>query len=102
MVIDEFTRECLAIEPARSFKARDVVLTLQYLFVVRGTSEHIRSDNGPEFVAKEMQCWLGQAQMRTLDIQKASPWENGYLESFNGKLWDELLNGELFLSMEEA
>lgn len=102
VVIDEFTRECLAIEPARSFTARDVVLTLQYLFAVRGAPEHIRSDNGPEFVAKEVQRWLGQAKVRTLYIQKASPWENGYVESFNGKLRDELLNRELFLGLEEA
>jgi len=102
IVIDEFTRECLAIEPARSFTARDVVLTLQYLFAVRGAPEHIRSDNGPEFVAKEVHRWLGHAQVRTLYIQKASPWENGYVESFNGKLRDELLNRELFLGLEEA
>ena len=69
---------------------------------MRGAPEHIRSDNGPEFVAKEVQRWLGQAQVRTLYIQKASPWENGYVESFNGKLRDELLNRELFLGLEEA
>ena len=102
IVLDEFTRECLAIEPGRAFTARDVILTLQYLFAVRGAPEHIRSDNGPEFVAKKIQRWLGQAQVRTLYIQKASPWENGYVESFNGKLRDELLNGELFLSLAEA
>ena len=102
IVIDEFTRECLAIEPARSFKARDVIGLLQYLFAVRGAPEHVRSDNGPEFVAEEVQRWLGRAQVRTLYIQKASPWENGYVESFNGKLRDELLNRELFLGLEEA
>jgi transposase InsO family protein len=102
VVIDEFTRECLAIEVARSFAARDVILTLQYLFAVRGAPEHVRSDNGPEFVAKEVQQWLGRASVRTLYIQKASPWENGYVESFNGKLRDELLERELFLSMAEA
>ena len=102
IVIDEFTRECLGIEPARSFKARDVIGLLQYLFAVRGAPVHIRSDNGPEFVAKEVQRWLGRAQVRTLYIKKASPWENGYVESFNGKLRDELLNGELFLSLAEA
>jgi putative transposase len=102
VVIDEFTRECLVIEPGRSFTARDVILSLQYLFAVRGAPEHIRSDNGPEFVAKEMQKWLGRASVRTLYIKKASLWENGYVESFNGKLRDELLNGELFLSLAEA
>lgn len=102
VVIDEFTRECLAIEVARSFTARDVILTLQYLFAVRGAPEHVRSDNGPEFVSKEVQQWLSRAAVRTLYIQKASPWENGYVESFNGKLRDELLDRELFLSMAEA
>ena len=102
VVLDEFTRECLATEPARSFTARDVILMLQYLFAVRGAPEHIRSDNGPEFVANEIQKWLGQACVGTLYIKKASPWENGYVESFNGKLRDELLNGELFLSLAEA
>ena len=102
VVLDEFTRECLAIEPDRSFKARDVISTLQYLFAVRGAPEHIRSDNGPEFVAKEIQRWLSKASVRTLYIQKASPWENAYVESFNGRLRDELLNGELFLSIVEA
>jgi transposase InsO family protein len=102
VVIDEFTRECLAAEVGRTFTARDVMLTLQYLFAVRGAPEHIRSDNGPEFIAKELQRWLEQASVRTLYIQKASPWENGYVESFNGKLRDELLNRELFLSVPEA
>lgn len=102
VVLDEFTRECLAIEAGGSFTARDVRLTLQYLFAVRGESEHIRSDNGPEFVAKDIKRWLDQAQVRTLYIQKASPWENGYVESFNGKLRDELLNRELFLGLDEA
>ena len=102
VVIDEFTRECLAAEVGRTFTARDVRLTLQYLFAIRGAPEHIRSDNGPEFIAKELQRWLEQASVRTLYIQKASPWENGYVESFNGKLRDELLNRELFLSVPEA
>jgi len=102
VVIDEFTRECLAIEAGRSFTARDVKLTLQYLFAVRGAPEHIRSDNGPEFVAQDIKRWLRRAQVDTLYIQKASPWENGYVESFNGKLRDELLNRELFLGLAEA
>jgi transposase InsO family protein len=102
VVIDEFTRECLAAEVGRTFTARDVMLTLQYLFAVRGAPEHVRSDNGPEFIAKELQSWLKRAAVNTLYIQKASPWENGYVESFNGKLRDELLNRELFLSIHEA
>jgi len=102
VVIDEWTRECLAIEASRTFTARDVVLTLQYLFAVRGAPEHVRSDNGPEFIARSVRRWLDQASVGTLYIQKASPWENGYVESFNGKLRDELLNRELFLSLAEA
>ena len=90
------------IEVARSFTAEDVVGALQYLFAVRGTPQHIRSDNGPEFVAKSVCRWLERADVRTLFIAKGSPWENGYVESFNGKLRDELLNRELFLSLEEA
>ena len=72
------------------------------LFAVRGAPEHLRSDNGPEFVAKGIQDWLARACVRTLSIQKASPWENGYVESFNGRLRDELLDRELFLSLPEA
>jgi transposase InsO family protein len=102
VVIDEFTRECLAIEAARSLTSRDVILTLQYLFAVRGAPEHLRSDNGPEMVAEDVQRWLDRASVRSLYIQKASPWENGYVESFNGKLRDELLNRELFLGLDEA
>jgi len=102
VVIDEFTRECLAIEVARSFTAPQVVEVLRYLFAVRGTPKHIRSDNGPEFVAKELCKWLKQADVETLFIAPGSPWENGYVESFNGKLRDELLNGELLLSLAET
>ena len=101
-VIDEYTRECLAIEVARSFTAQDVVGVLQYLFAVRGRPQHIRSDNGPEFVAEAVRRWLARADVGTLFVAKGSPWENGYVESFNGKLRDELLNQELFLSLEEA
>jgi len=102
VVIDEFTRECLAIEVARSFTAWQVVEVLRYLFAVRGVPKLIRSDNGPEFVAMELCKWLDQADVKTLFIAPGSPWENGYVESFNGKLRDELLNGELFLSVAEA
>ena len=76
--------------------------TLQYVFAVRGRPGHLRSDNGPEFVARSVQRWLQQAEVETLYIAKGSPWENGYVESFNGKLRDELLNRELFLSLTEA
>ena len=102
VVIDEYTRESLAIEVARSFTAQDVIGVLRYLFAIRGTPAHIRSDNGPEFVAKSVRRWLDRAAVKTLFIAKGSPWENGYVESFNGKLRDELLNRELFLSLEEA
>ena len=101
-VIDEYTRECLAIEVGRSFTAHDVIGVLQYLFAVRGAPQHIRSDNGPEFVAKAVCRWLDRADVKTLFVAKGSPWENGYVESFNGTLRDELLNREIFLSMEEA
>jgi putative transposase len=101
-VIDEYTRECLAIEVGRTFTSRDVKLTLQYLFALRGAPEHVRSDNGPEFIAREIQQWLNRASVGTLYIEKGSPWENGYVESFNGRLRDELLNRELFLSLPEA
>ena len=77
MVLDEFTGECLAIEVARSFTSRDVMLTLQHLLAVRGAPQHIRPDNGPEFIAREIQRWLERAQVNTLYINKASPWENG-------------------------
>jgi transposase InsO family protein len=102
VVIDEYTRESLAIEVARSFTAQDVIGVLRYLFAVRGTPEHIRSDNGPEFVAKSIRRWLQRADVKTLFVAKGSPWENGFVESFNGKLRDELLNRELFLSLAEA
>jgi transposase InsO family protein len=102
VVIDEFTRECLAIEVGRSFTSDDLIGVLQYLFAIRGVPEHIRSDNGPEFVAKGIRRWLAQAGVSTLFIAKSSPWENGYVESFNGKFRDELLNGELFFGLADA
>ena len=99
VVLDEFTREA---EVVRSFTAQEVLLTLQFLFAVRGAPQHIRSDNGPEFIANNIQRWLERAVVNTLYIKKASPWGNAYVESFNGKLRDELLNRELFLSLAEA
>jgi transposase InsO family protein len=101
-VLDEFTRESLAIEVQRSFTARQVVDVLGYLFAVRGAPEHIRSDNGPEFVAQSVRRWLDRACVKTLYVAKASPWENGYVESFNSRFRQELLDRELFLGLEDA
>jgi transposase InsO family protein len=101
-VLDEFTRESLAIEVQRSFTARQVLDVLGYLFAVRGAPEHIRSDNGPEFVAKSVRRWLDRAGVGTLYVAKSSPWENGYVESFNSRFRQELLDRELFLGLEDA
>jgi len=101
-VEDEYTRECLAIEVARSITSRDVIKVLRYLFEVRGAPAHLRSDNGPEFIARAIRQWLGEHGVNTLYIEPGAPWENGFNESFNGKLRDELLNGELFTSVREA
>ena len=101
-LVDEFTRECLSIDVARRFTGDDVLERLAWLFVTRGVPEHIRSDNGPEFAAKTVRHWLDQVGVKTLYIEPGSPWENGYVESFNGKLRDELLNGEIFYSLREA
>ena len=102
VVIDEYTRESLAIEVGRGFRSNQVVDVLRYLFSVRGRPRYIRSDNGPEFVSRVVCRWLDQAEVGTLFIAKGSPWENGYVESFNARLRDELLNRELFLSVTEA
>ena len=101
VVIDEFTRECLALDVSKHFKGDDVVEVLRYLFAVRGCPDYIRSDNGPEFVSKAVQKWLDVSGVKTLYIAPGSPWENGYVESFNSKLRDELLNRELFLHIDE-
>ena len=101
VVIDEFTRECLALDVAQHFKGKDVVEVLRYLFAVRGCPEYIRSDNGPEFVSTAVQKWLEVSGVDTLYIAPGSPWENGYVESFNSRLRDELLNRELFLHIDE-
>ena len=101
-VVDEYSRECLALEVKRSLKSEDVLATLAELFVERGTPAYIRSDNGSEFTAKAVREWLERVGVRTLFIAPGSPWENGYVESFNGKLRDELLNGELFYTLKEA
>jgi transposase InsO family protein len=101
-VVDEFTRECLTVEVRRSYTGQDVVRTLSELFAIRGRPRYIRSDNGPEFASKAVRKWLKKRQVKTLFIEPGSPWENGYIESFNGKLKDECLNGELFLNLTEA
>jgi len=101
-VLDEFTHECLAIRVARKLKAIDVIDVLSDLFILRGVPGHIRSDNGPEFVAKAVQEWIAAVGAKTAYIERGSPWENGYIESFNARLRDELLDGEIFYSLGEA
>jgi len=101
-VIDEFTRECLAVKVARSLNSHDVVEVLTDLFIERGVPVHIRSDNGSEFIAKRVWDWLERLQIRLLYIEPGSLWENGYVESFNGRIRDELLNGEIFYTLKEV
>jgi putative transposase len=101
-LIDEFTRECLAIRVARRINRFGVIETLAEVMFMRGVPEHIRSDNGPEMTARIVRKWLAQIGAKTIYIEPGSPWENGYCESFNGKLRDELLNGEIFYSLKEA
>jgi len=101
-IIDEYTRECLAILVERRITSEDVINQLYNLFLFRGVPEHIRSDNGPEFTAKAIRKWLAEMGVKTLFIEPGSPWENGYIESFNGKLRDELLNREIFTTLPEA
>jgi transposase InsO family protein len=101
-LIDEYTRECLAIRVARRLGRYEVIEALADVMLYQGISENIRSDNGPEFVAKELRQWLANLGTGTLYIEPGSPWENGYCESFNGKLRDECLNGEIFYTLKEA
>ena len=101
-VIDEFTHECLAIQVGRTLKATDVIDVLSDLFILRGVPGHVRSDNGPEFVAKAVQEWITAVGAKTAYIAPGSPWENGFIESFNARLRDELLDGEIFYSLREA
>ncbi len=101
-IIDEYTRECLALLVSRRITCQDVIDQLFNLFVFRGIPEHIRSDNGTEFTAREIRKWLGHLGVKALFIEPGSPWENGYIESFNGKLRDELLNREIFTTLTEA
>jgi len=102
VVIDEYTRQCLAVHVARRIRAWDAIDVFADQMETRGIPEHIRSDNGPEMVAKKLRNWLGRLGTRNVYITPGSPWENGYCESFNGKLRDELLNGENFYTLREA
>jgi putative transposase len=101
-VVDEFSRECLAIRVGRRLKSADVIDVLADLFILRGIPGHIRSDNGPEFVATAVRGWINGVGAQTAFIEPGSPWENGYVESFNGKLRDELLSEEVFHTLAEA
>jgi len=102
VIVDEYTRECLSIDVARSLTSEDVLHRLADLFTRRGTPAYLRSDNGPEFTATAVREWLAKVEVQTLFIEPGSPWENGYVESFNGKFRDELLNGEIFYALWEA
>jgi len=101
-IIDEYTRECLAIDVARRLTSEDVLERLTDLFIRRGVPDYVRSDNGAEFTAHAVRDWLIRVGVRTLYIEPGSPWENGYIESFNGKLRDELLEREIFDTLLEA
>jgi transposase InsO family protein len=100
-ILDEFTRECLTIDVGKRITSQDVIDLLRYLFLVRGEPAYIRSDNGPEFTAKKVKKWLADMGVQTLFIEPGSPWENGYMESFNSHMRDECLDRELFVSIEE-
>jgi putative transposase len=101
-LIDEFTKECLAIHPARRIRANDVIDIFADVMIEHGIPEHIRSDNGPEMIAKNLRRWFGRLGVKSVYIEPGSPWENGYCESFNGKLRNELLDGEIFYTLREA
>ena len=101
-IVDEYTRECLALKVDRSITSEDVIDTLAELFAMRSVPRHLRSDNGPEFIAQAIQRWTRQLDLETLYIQPGAPWENGYAESFHGKLRDELLACEVFDSVRDA
>jgi putative transposase len=101
-IVDEYSRECLALEVARSITAEDVLNTLARLFMQRGEPDYIRSDNGPEFIAKALKKWLAASGVKTLYIEPGAPWENAYSETFISRLRDELLNREVFANLKEA
>ena len=101
-ILDEFSRDCLAIKVDRKLNSRNVIDALTDLFILRGSPAFIRSDNGPEFIAQAVRDWIAAVGAKTAYIEPGSPWENGYCESFNGSFRDELLNGEIFYSLREA
>jgi len=101
-MIDEFTRECLVLKVDRGITSTDVIDTLAELFAMRGVPKHIRSDNGPEFIANDLRAWLGRVGVSTLYIEPGSPWENGYAESFNSRFRDECLAMEIFDGLHDA
>ena len=101
-ILDEFSRECLAIKVDRKLNSTNVIDALTDLFIMRGSPAFIRSDNGPEFIAQAVRQWIAAVGAKTAYIEPGSPWENGYCESFNGRFRDELLNGEIFYSLREA
>ena len=101
-LVDEYTRECLTIEVSRRIRSMDVLEILSEQFLIHGAPEYIRSDNGSEFTAELIRDWLARLEVQTLYIEPGSPWENGYIESFNGKFRDEFLNGEIFYTLKEA
>jgi len=101
-VVDEFSREYLAVRVGRSITSDEVIEVLEYLSLKRGVAENIRSDNGPEFVAHAVKEWLSKHAVRSIFINPGSPWENSYIESFHGKLRDECLNQEIFSSVAQA
>src|SRR5437868_12606971 len=101
-IIDEFTHECLAIQVSRRLRSIDVIDVLSDLFILRGVPGHVRSDNGPEFVAKAVQQWIGAVGAKTAYIAPGSPWENGFIERFNARLRDELLDGEIVYTLRGA
>jgi transposase InsO family protein len=101
-IVDEYTRECLAIKVARKLNSMNVIETLADLFLLRGVPAHVRSDQGPEYIAAAVKGWIGAVGAQTAYVERGSPWENGYVESFNSRLRDELLNGEIFTTLKEA
>ena len=101
-ILDEFSRECLAIKVDRKLNSTNVIDALTDLFIMRGSPAFIRSDNSPEFIAQTVRDWIAAVGAKTAYIEPGSPWENGYCESFNARFRDELLNGEIFYSLREA
>jgi transposase InsO family protein len=101
-IIDEYTKECITSHVARRITSREIIFILADLFIKRGCPKHIRSDNGPEFIAKKLLSWFKTLDIAPLFIEPGSPWENGYCESFNGKMRYELLDGEIFDTLREA